>query len=131
MLSQSCRHELQNAWLPHITDQGLDRIIDLLEQGSPLLIHGSFTRAIPQGCLATHLAWHHPRTANRTHDAGIVWLSQVVGLNPATSCVIREWDSCCKFDWQVRADLLEMLKACRQQRRHVDIAEAPAQLVEV
>ena len=54
MLSKSCLEELQGAWLPNVTDAGLDRLIDLLEQGSPLLIHGSFTRAVPMGCLATH-----------------------------------------------------------------------------
>ena len=80
-------------WLPNITDAGLDRLIELLEKGSPLLIHGCFT-AVPMGCLATHAAWHHPRTAHLTLDAGITWLHRVAGLNPATSHVIREWDCC-------------------------------------
>ena len=65
MLSQECTRELKTSWLPNITDVGLDRLIDLLEKGSPLLIHGSFTRSVPMGCLATHIAWHHPRTGQR------------------------------------------------------------------
>src|SRR5260370_33863095 len=93
MLSQACRQELNNSWLPHITERGLDRLIELLEKGSPLLIHGSFIRAMPQGCLATHIGWNHPDTAHRQQDAGVVWLTHVAGLNPAASCVIREWDA--------------------------------------
>ena len=92
MLSQECLRELNTAWLPNITDSGLDRLIELLEQGSPLLVHGCFTRSLPMGCLATHAAWHHPLTAHLTVDAGITWLHQVAGLNPATSVVLQEWD---------------------------------------
>ncbi len=117
MLSKPCLHELQTTWLPHITDQGLDRIIDLLEKGSPLLIHGSFTKAMPQGCLATHIAWNHPRTAHLHHDAGIIWLSRVVGINPANSRVVREWDANSACDFQIRSDLLEILKQERQTRQ--------------
>jgi len=129
MLSQACRQELESAWLPHVTDRGLDRLIELLEKGSPLLIRGSFTRAVPQGCLATQIAWHHPRTEHLLHDAGIVWLSQVAGLNPALSRVIRDWDSCGKCDWDMRAGLLEVFKECRRARQAA-AEEAPG-LVEV
>lgn len=123
MLSQECQRELQTAWLPNLTDAGLDRLIELLEQGSPLLIHGSFTRAMPMGCLATHAAWHHPRTAHLTLDAGICWLNRVAGLNPATSHVIREWDRCAGFDFDVRTDLLAVLREHRDSRH---AAPAPA-----
>jgi hypothetical protein len=116
MLSQECVHELNTAWLPNITDEGLDRLIDLLEKGSPLLIHGSFTRVVPMGCLATHVAWHHPRTHNLTLDAGIIWLNRVAGLNPATSHVIREWDRCAISNWEVRAELLTAFKEERRSR---------------
>src|SRR5437667_2046910 len=116
MLSQECVRELRSAWLPNITDEGLDHLVDLLEKGSPLLIHGSFTRAVPMGCLATQVAWNHPRTAHLTLDAGITWLNRVAGLNPATSHVIREWDSCCAADWEVRSELLTLLKEHRRQR---------------
>src|SRR5262245_8987494 len=102
MLNQDTIRELRCSWLPNITDAGLDRLIDLLEKGSPLLIHGCFTRALPMGCLATHAAWNHPTTAHLTVDAGITWLHTVVGLNPATSCVIREWDRNGANDWEVR-----------------------------
>ena len=42
--------EFRTAWLPHVSDEGLARITDLLEKASPLLIHGAFTRAVPMGC---------------------------------------------------------------------------------
>jgi hypothetical protein len=124
MLSQECARELKTSWLPNVTDVGLDRLIDLLEKGSPLLIHGSFTRSVPMGCLATHIAWNHPRTAKHTLDAGICWLNQVAGLNPATSHVIREWDRCAEFDYEMRCDLLTFFKAERETRRHQQLPEA-------
>src|SRR5260370_5045176 len=117
MLSQECDRELRSAWLPNLTDEGLGRLIDLLEKGSPLLIHGSFTRVVPMGCLATHAAWHHPCTGHLTLDAGITWLHRVAGLNPATSQVIREWDRCGANDWEVRSDLLAGFKEERRTRQ--------------
>jgi hypothetical protein len=69
------------------------------------------------GCLATQVAWNHPRTAHLTQDAGITWLHRVVGLNPATSHVIREWDACGTANWETRAELLTILKDQREQRR--------------
>src|SRR5438132_4524087 len=59
-----CLKELRDGWFPHTTTTGLDRLIQLLESGSPLLIHGALTRALPMGCLATPIAWHHPVTAD-------------------------------------------------------------------
>jgi hypothetical protein len=132
MLSQDSVRELRSAWLPNITDAGLDRLIELLEQGSPLLVHGCFTRAVPQGCLATHAAWHHPRTTHLTLDAGINWLHHVAGLNPATSHVIREWDRGGCRDLETRFELLRLLKeeqAARQQP--VEPANRAGALVEV
>jgi hypothetical protein len=111
MLSQECLHELQSAWLPNMTNDGLSHLINLLDKASPLLIHGSFTRAVPQGCLATHIAWHHPETTHLTQEAGIAWLHHVAGLNPATSQVIREWDRCRGCDFEIRAELLGLLRA--------------------
>jgi hypothetical protein len=132
MLSQESIRELQSAWLPNITDPGLDRLIDLLEKGSPLLIHGCFTRAVPMGCLATQVAWHHPTTAHMTMDAGINWLHRVAGLNPATSHVLRDWDRRGIHDWEVRSELLEHLKAERVNRQGTERAESPdAQLTAV
>jgi hypothetical protein len=117
MLPQECVNELRSAWLPNITEEGLDHLIDLLEKGSPLLIHGCFTRAIPMGCLASHAAWHHPATRQFTLDAGIAWLNRVAGLNPATSYVIREWDRRGAADWEIRSDLLTLFKEHRQARQ--------------
>jgi hypothetical protein len=116
MLPPDCLGELRSAWLPNVTDAALDRLVDLLEKGSPLLIHGCFTRAVPMGCLATHVAWNHPRTAHLTLDAGITWLHRVAGLNPATSHVLREWDRRGVHDLELRADLLAELRT-EQQRR--------------
>jgi hypothetical protein len=123
MLSPECLRELQTSWLPNLTDPGLNRLIELLEKSSPLLIHGCFTRALPMGCLATHAAWHHPRTAHLTMDAGINWLHYVAGLNPATSLVIKEWDRRGAQDWELRADLLAAFRqerAAREQSRPTD-----------
>ena len=131
MLSQECIHELQNSWLPNITDNGLDRVIELLEKGSPLLIHGSFTRAVPQGCLATHIAWNHPCTTHLTHEAGITWLHHVAGLNPATSHVIREWDRCHGNDFEIRAEMLTLLREERGRRTTKRMPARNAELVTV
>ena len=120
MTLSPCLRELRGEWLPHITDQGLDRVIDLLEKGSPLLIHGAFTRALPMGCLATHIAWHHPSTKRFTVEAGIMWLSRVAHLNPATSEVIRSWDTRGPHDWELRSALLETFKQERDRRLNAE-----------
>jgi hypothetical protein len=112
-----CLNELREEWLPHITDAGLERIIDLLEKSSPLLIHGAFTRAVPMGCLATQIAWNHPATSRWTTEAGIMWLSRVAGLNPATSKVIRAWDAGGTRDWELSTALLDAFRAERERRR--------------
>ena len=117
MLSTECNRELRSAWLPHMTDAGLNRLIELLEKASPLLIHGCFSRAMPMGCLATHIAWNHPRTACYSVEAGINWLHCVAGLNPATSHVIREWDRRGAQDFEMRGDLLEILADERRRRQ--------------
>jgi hypothetical protein len=117
MLSAECAAELRTAWLPNLTDAGLDRIIEMLEKRSPFLIHGCFTKAAPMGCLASHAAWHHPRTAHLTQDAGISWLHCVAGLNPATSCVLREWDSRGADDLDLRTELLGLFRKESQTRR--------------
>jgi hypothetical protein len=119
MLSSECLNELQSTWLPNITDDGLEHLINLLEKGSPLLVHGCFTRSVPMGCLATHVGWHHPATEHLTLDAGITWLHRVAGLNPATSHVIREWDRRGAHDYTIRCDLLAVLKEYRHGRSKV------------
>src|SRR5688572_21354758 len=121
MLTAGCQKELRSAWLPNMTDAGLDRLLDLLEKGSPLLISGCFTRAVPMGCLASHAAWLHPRTEHLTVDAGITWLHRVAGLNPATSAVLREWDLRGPHDFDLRSDLLEELR----REQSVRVVEEP------
>ncbi len=123
MLSPECLHELRTAWLPNLTDAGLNRLLELLEKGSPLLIHGCFTKAIPMGCLATHAAWHHPRTCHLTQEAGINWLHRVAGLNPATSLVVREWDRRGMYDLDLRAELIQIFRQERKVRRKAQRAE--------
>ncbi len=122
MLSRESVCELRARWLPNITDSGLDRLIELLEQGSPLLVHGCFTRALPMGCLATHAAWHHPRTSHLTVDAGITWLHGVAGLNPATSHVLHDWDAAGPRGLEVRFELLQLLKEERAQRAGTSVS---------
>jgi hypothetical protein len=117
MLSPECLGELRTAWLPNAPDLALDRLIELLDKASPLLISGCFTRAIPQGCLATHIAWSHPDTEHLCIDAGITWLSRVAKLNPATSHVLREWDLRGATDVSLRRALLAELSAEREARR--------------
>jgi hypothetical protein len=129
MLTPECVQELRTAWLPNLTDTGLDRLIDLLEKGSPLLIHGCFSRALPMGCLATHAAWNHPRTEHLTVDAGIRWLHHVAGLNPATSHVIREWDRRGAQDWEMRSDLLGLFRDERSNRQQSVPAAEPCQIL--
>jgi len=120
MSSSDLHHEFARAWLPHVTDAGLARLTELLATNSPLLIHGTFTRACAMGCLATHIAWHHPRTAHLNDDAGVQWLTKVANLNPATSAVILAWDRS-GGEWVVRA---ELLAACRRElTRRVDAAD--------
>jgi hypothetical protein len=116
MLSQECRREFQTSWLPNISSSGRQRLIELLEKSSPLLIHGSFTRVLPMGCLATHVGWNHPQTAHLTLDAGICWLNHIAGLNPATSHVIREWDRVGENDYELRDEILTLLKGYEPAR---------------
>jgi hypothetical protein len=114
--------EFRAAWLPNVTDDGLDRLMELLRKASPLLIHGAFTRAVPMGCLASHVAWNHPKTCRLQHEAGAVWLTKVAGLNPATSSVILAWDRDGTSDFELRSALLD---ACEEEH---DRRESPANL---
>ena len=130
MLSRDCLQELHTSWLPNITDAGLDRLVELLDRASPLLIHGCFTRAIPMGCLASHVAWNHPRTCELTQDAGIMWLHRVAHLNPATSHVLREWDRSGHSDLGVREALLEVFREEKRRRLEALTEAAAGDLVE-
>lgn len=120
MSLKPCLDELLQSWFPHTTDAGLDRIIELLGKGSPLLIHGTFTKAMPQGCLASHIAWNHPETADRHQEAGVLWLTRVAKLNPATSEVIQAWDQHGMSDWELRCELLEAFQAEKARRASCD-----------
>lgn len=104
--------EFRAAWLPHATDAGLTRVTELLDRASPLLSHGTFCTTIPQGCLASQFAWHHPATEHLNSDAGVRWLTKVARLNPATSAVVRAWDLSGVHDFELRAALLA---ECRRE----------------
>jgi hypothetical protein len=115
-MSSNVISEFAHDWLPHATDSGIRRILDLLEQGNPMLIHGAFAKSCALGCLATHIAWHHPLTAHWNEEAGIQWLTRVAKLNPATSNVILAWDRNGLFDWELRQKLIAACKAELEMR---------------
>jgi len=106
MPSDAAIHEFQTVWLPNVTDAGLRRLTDLIQSSSPFLIHGAFTRAIPMGCLASHIAWNHPDTSYLYEEAGACWLTKIAGLNPATSATILAWDRNGIHDRSLRAEIL-------------------------
>ena len=126
MASHNALAEFRAVWLPHVSDVGLGRLIDLLGKCSPLLIHGAFTRLMPMGCLASHIAWNHPQTCRLQHEAGVVWLSKVAGLNPATSSVILAWDRDGNADFALRADLYEACVEEQSRCAAVEIECEPA-----
>jgi hypothetical protein len=67
-----------------------------------------------------------------TLDAGIVWLNRVARLNPATSSVIREWDTHGSQNWEMRSELLAIFEEERRRRNDLEAATvASAALVEV
>jgi hypothetical protein len=109
--------EWRSSWLPNIPTSALLRLQELLEKDSPLLVSGCFTRAIPMGCLASQIAWHHPRTAHLTVDAGITWLHEIARLNPATSYVLQEWDHRGPHDLYLRTTLLKEIARELQARQ--------------
>src|SRR5438128_1858760 len=111
--------EFRTAWLPHVSDDGLARVTELLEKASPLLIHGAFTKSVPMGCLATHIAWNHRRTHHLQYEAGVIWLSKVAKLNPATSAVILAWDKAGVSDFELRTAFLAECLAERERRNAV------------
>jgi hypothetical protein len=115
--------EFRDQWLPHATDSGLRRLTELLESASPLLVHGAFSRAMPMGCLATQLAWHHPKSQHLNQEAGICWLTRVAHLNPATSAVILAWDRNGVHDRDLRATLTLL---CRDELNYREKVEERA-----
>lgn len=118
--------EFRNDWLPNVTDEGLTRLVELLDAASPLLIHGAFTKACAMGCLATHIAWHHPATRDLNDEAGVCWLTRVARLNPATSHVILAWDRGGATDWPLRAELVRVCREEMEKRERDSWAEPRA-----
>jgi len=114
---QSVMDELNHRWFPGAVDSAIDRMIYLLEDASPLLISSCFCRIPPQGCLATQIAWHHPRTRHLVQDAGIVWLDQVANLSPVTSHVLTYWDARGAQDVAFRHFLLDQFQGEKARRQ--------------
>jgi hypothetical protein len=55
------------------------------------------------------------------HEAGVMWLSRVANLNPATSSLILAWDRAGVGDFELRTGLLT---ACHdEQVRREEAAE--------
>jgi hypothetical protein len=117
MTSKLTLSEFRAAWLPHISDSGIMRLADLLERNDPRLIHGSFQQLPTAGCLATHIAWHHPRTGHLNEEAGVIWLIHVARLNPATSLVIQDWDRLGHADWELRTGMIALLRQEEANRK--------------
>lgn len=114
---QSVMDELNHRWFPGATDGAIDQVIRLLESASPLLVSGCFCKVPPQGCLATQIAWHHPKTRHLTQDAGIVWLDCVANLSPVTSHVLTFWDARGANDLAYRHFLLDQFQGEKLRRQ--------------
>ncbi len=118
MVSTNYVEEFEQCWLPQITNAGLNRLIELLEKGSPFLTHGSFHSGPLRGCLATHIAWNHPQTCYLDEDAGVFWLTKIAHLNPATSKVILSWDELGQANWYMRMELVRLLRMEKEHREN-------------
>ena len=116
--------EFRDHWLPHVTDEGLNRLMTLLSSASPMLLHGRFTGTPATGCLASHIAWNHPATCDLNEYAGVTWLTRLAGLNPATSAVILAWDDAAGHDWALRHALLQSCEEERARRAQSALTEA-------
>lgn len=114
---QSVMDELSHRWFPGAVDSAVDQVIRLLESASPLLISGCFCKLPPQGCLATQIAWHHPKTSHLGHDAGIVWLDRIANLSPVTSHVLTYWDARGAQDVAFRHLLLDQFRGEKARRQ--------------
>jgi hypothetical protein len=113
MSTRSAIQEFSLAWLPQMTNKGITRLLELLESASPYLIHGRFGQSSLQGCLATHIAWNHPKTAFLRDEAGICWLTKIARLNPATSHLVVAWDEAGLANLELRFGLIE---ACYREQ---------------
>ena len=117
MLSPECLGEFRGSWLPHITDAGLDRLIDLLEHGSPLLIHGCFTKAVPMGCLASHVALEPPEHLPFDPGRRYYLATQSRIAQSSDVALLREWDQRGICDLEMRSDLIDILSKERSTRQ--------------
>jgi hypothetical protein len=125
MLSNNAIHELKVAWLPNITDIGLEYLARLLETGSPYLIRRAWASDFADhssefniaeaaiGCIATHAGWHHPATLRMHGNAGHTWLTTIAGVESEHSAVLQEWDG----DAPVEAELAYILRQEQCRRR--------------
>lgn len=132
-LSVEARWELEQHWLPNLTDRALSRLVELLDRGDPMLIRQHWAAAGAMGCLATHAGWNHEQTEHLGDSAGPIWLSQVAGVPLCRSHLVREWDFA-GYDpyrlWELRSELVGVFRdeqrARRERSRSVEASECSA-----
>jgi len=83
MLSNECLNEFRNV-APEHDGPRLDRLIGPSRKGQPLLIHGSFARAVPQAASLRKSPGTIPSPPSN-HGSRHLLAHKVAGLNPATS----------------------------------------------
>lgn len=124
--SPSAVEELHAHWLPNLSDAALTRLSDLLSGRESLLVQCRWTQAGAAGCLATHAGWNDRRTAHLDSNAGPAWLTEA-GIFPG-SHVVAEWDAAAPHayqSWELRSELLQVLRGEQQRRRHAVVQEQP------
>jgi len=116
MLPQDCLANLNHAGCRTSPMPGSIASSNCWKKEVRFLIHGSFSRAMPIGCLATHIAWHHPATEQTTlsrramaQPRGRAQSGQLTGHSRMGS-----GQEC---NWEVRQDLLGVFKEHREVRR--------------
>ena len=119
-LSMEARRELEQHWLPNLSDWGLARLADMLDRGDPMLIRHNWAAARAMGCLATHAGWNHEETEHLGDSAGREWLARVAGIPLCRSYVVRDWDFAGSDPyrlWELRGELVRLFREEQCARR--------------
>ncbi len=118
--------EFRSLWLPQMSTSGLRKLIQLLQENSPGLVHGAFTDYQGGGCLATHAGWNHPATAGSGPSAGTEWLLLLKNAG-SLSRVICEWDMVRPYDTrypECRQHLLALLREELAARKQAGVSQS-------